>query len=150
MDDSALEEAWNRIYDVNLGRELLPLYFLILYWSGTHFTYSDAVLLRETCGCDGDSSFELYSDYISKVGRPNGLEEILHDIRKTKMDFRGRKVNIFAADRNDGSWEFKWNSLVSEFSLRAAHSSTDSAFTGIFHAFIIGLRRSRIFGRIWT
>ena len=63
LDESAAEPC-DGIYVAYIRRELFPLYFLLLRWSGTHLTTPHAFLVRELCICDDDSDLVIYRDYI--------------------------------------------------------------------------------------
>ena len=88
VDESALAEKWSTMYKFNIVRAYVPLYFVIISWSGTHFRSHDALLLRETCRCDGGKPSTLFKSFIPARKESNGMETILKQIRLEKKDFR--------------------------------------------------------------
>ena len=56
VDESGTEEIWEGTCELNIRREFVPLYFLLLFWSGNRLITSDASLIRETCACDDGGS----------------------------------------------------------------------------------------------
>ena len=137
VDESALEKSVSMVaFTLNISRAYVPLYFVILLWSGTHFSSPDAFLLRETCGCDGGRGLSMLGDFIPKVGEPNGIEKTLAQIRVKKQSFGGRKITICPSMKVVGTWESSWKHFFSPFSFRAAHVNWTSAFVGLFDSFI--------------
>ena len=136
VDESALEGSWRRGYDVNISRAFTPMYFVMFFWSGSHFSSRFAFVLRETCGCDGGRDFTLLTNFIPQLKEPNGVERLLKQIQAEKMDFRGRKVTVCPCDEVYGSRESMWKYWLSPFSFRDAHRNWIAAFASPFDAFI--------------
>ena len=61
VDESALAGSWDGTCHFNIFRAYVPLYFVIIPWSGTRFQSLDAVLLAETCRYDCGSGFPFHS-----------------------------------------------------------------------------------------
>ena len=136
VDDSAVAETWIGACGFNIPRAYVPLYFVMMYWSGTYFRSVDALLLRETCGCDGDSNFTSLENFIPKLKEPNGMTRILKQIASEKRDFRGRKVNVSPIEDLLDRWESGPKHFFSPFSFRAAHKDSESALASVFDSFI--------------
>ena len=135
-DESVSLEPWHKRLDVNLDREFVPLYLVVLSWSNGAFLTGDALLFRDSCFCDDEDDVVTLRDFISISLETNGLETILKHILKIKMNFRGRMLLIVPDAGVDGRWEYKWKSFFAQFSLRAAHADRYNAFACSFHAFI--------------
>ena len=135
VDESALAKSRSTVFNFNIARAYVPLYFVILFWSRTAFSFPD--VLRESYECDGAKSFSMLGDFIQKLGEPNGFEKTLTNIRAEKSNFGGRKITICPSMKVVGSWESHWKHFFSTFVFRAAHKNWTFAFAGLFHSFTV-------------
>ena len=134
VDESAIAKATRTRFDLTIARAYVPLYFVVLFWSGTGFTSRDAFLLRDTCRCDSGGPFTRLGDYFLKLGDPDGIEGTQAEIRKEKRNFGGRKIRICPSKPVNGTWESHWKHFF-PFSFRAAHANWTYAFVGLFDSF---------------
>ena len=115
VDESVVAGPWDKACHFDIDRSNVPLYFVMMSWSGTHFRSHDVLFLRETCGCDDGSPFSVIKNFIPKLDELNGMEGILKEIRLGKIDFRGRRVTIYPSRRIYGSWESIWKHFFLPF-----------------------------------
>ena len=104
VDGSGVAGSWDAEYDTDLGRTFVPVNMIVLYWTRSGFS-PNGTLIREKCACDDLPSFTPLPHIFSTLAEPNGVQKIAKQIRKTKMDFRGRTISIFAGMSTKVSWE---------------------------------------------
>ena len=136
VDDSAVAEPWSGACKSSIDRAYVPLYLVTLSWSGTHFRSDDALLVRETCGWNDDSSFSIVANLIPKMKESNGIERLLKHIRLEKKDFRGRKVNVCPTEMLSDRWVAGSKEFFTPFSFQTAHKDWESALASVFDSFI--------------
>ena len=94
------------------------------------------MFVRETCHCDDLPAFTRLTNIFCTLKEPNGLQKMAKEIRKTKMDFRGRRIFISPTMVIKLGWDSRLRLFFSSFIFRQAHESLIAAFVSLFHPFM--------------
>lgn len=135
-DETDLIQSWGGAFDLNIKRQHLPLYFIVLSWSGSNFMRSHATLVRETCQCDDLSGYYEMYNFLEILGELDGIQRLGSHVKNVKRDFRGRRILIASAKQALNSWESIWSDLFTPYSFRYAHEYWEWAYVGFLDPFI--------------